>query len=55
MFLAAAVVVGVGVHWVVRSCSVDGHVEPRRLAGWQWWAVVSLLLAAIAAIMFVPW
>jgi hypothetical protein len=55
MFLAAAIVVGVGVHWVVRSSAMPGHVEARRLAEWQRWALVSLFLAAITAIVFVSW
>jgi hypothetical protein len=55
MFLAAAVVVGVGVHWVVRSSAMLGRVEARSLAGWQRWVLVSLLLVGIAVIVFVPW
>jgi hypothetical protein len=55
MFLTAAVVAGVGVHWVVRSSRARGPDEPSRLVGWQRWALVSILLAATAAIVFVPW
>ena len=55
MFLASAILAGVGVHWVVRSSKLQGHVEARHLAEWQRWMVVSLFLAATAAIVFVPW
>jgi hypothetical protein len=53
LFLAAAVLAGVGVRWVVRS-SARSRDEPR-VAGWRKWAPVSILLVAAAAIVFVPW
>lgn len=55
LFLAAAVATGVGVWWVVRSSAQDQTGETSRLAGWQRWALITMLLTAAAAIVFVPW
>jgi hypothetical protein len=55
LFLAAALLSGVGVRWAVRSSACSGPGESMRPAGWPRWVLVSVLLAVAAAIVFVPW
>jgi hypothetical protein len=55
LFLAAAVMAGIGVYWVVRSSALHRPKGPRRLSGWPRWVLVSMLLIVTAAIVFVPW
>ncbi len=56
LFVFAALIVGVGVHWTVRSGALYDRAELRRqLPGWLRWGLVFLLLGAVAAIVFAPW
>jgi hypothetical protein len=54
LFLAAAVLAGVGVRWVVHSSALSQPREPRPGA-WLRWVLIPTLLATAAAIVFVPW
>jgi len=55
LFLAAALMAGVGIRWLVHSSACPQSGESGRLAGWPRWVLVSMLLVAAAAIVFVPW
>jgi hypothetical protein len=56
MFLLAAVAVGVGIHWTVRSTALRTRsVSEQRLPGWVRWILVAALAVGAAAIVFVPW
>jgi len=56
MFLLSALVVGVGVHWEVRSSALSGEpVASRRLSGRIRWCLVAMIFSAVAAIVFAPW
>jgi hypothetical protein len=55
LFLAAALLAGVGVRWVVHSSTCARPGESIRPAGWLRWVLVSMLLVAAGAIVFVPW
>ena len=55
LFLAAALMGGVGVRWVVHSSAHSGAGQSGPLAGWPRWVLVSMLLGAAAAMVFVPW
>jgi hypothetical protein len=55
LFIAAAVMAGVGVRWVVRSSAAQPGGRPSGRAVWQRWSLVAVFVTAVAAIVFVPW
>jgi hypothetical protein len=55
LFLAAAIVAGVGVRWTVRSAALHATSESGRVARWWRLGGAAVLFAIGAAIVFVPW
>jgi hypothetical protein len=47
-------VVGAGVWWTVRSSAL-ASVGMHRPIGGARWALIAVLFATLAALMFVPW
>jgi hypothetical protein len=55
LFLLSAVMIGVGVHWTVRSTALHRPSGSSGMTGWSRWVLIAVLLTAAAAIVFVPW
>ena len=55
LFLATAVIAGIGVWWTVRSSALASLSVPKRRIGGGRWALIALLFAVLAGLVFVPW
>jgi len=55
MFLVAAVVLGVGLHWSLRTCEPATATAAHQLPGGLRWGLIALLFGAGFAMIFAPW
>jgi hypothetical protein len=55
LFLASAVVLGIGLHWTLRAPAFPGKALPRRrLAPTIRWALIALLIGVVSYVYLVP-
>jgi hypothetical protein len=55
LFLATAVLAGVGVRWVVRSSALQSGGGLGRRTSRRPWVLIAVFVAGVAAMVFVPW